>query len=254
MNEILVGLRSLAFLFCLAAAVVAYSIPLSIAGWFMPPALRNGIGRSWARTCLWLLRSICGLDYRIRGDERLPARGCVALSKHQSAWETIALRAILPPAQTWVLKRELLWVPFFGWALAPYRPIAIDRQSGRTAVKQLVEQGAHWLSRGNWVIIFPEGTRVAPGQRKRYGVGGALLAAQTQTPIVPIAHNAGVYWQRRALMKYPGCIEVVIGEPIMPAGKSAHDLNREVENWIESVTASLPMDRSTAADCAAKQP
>ncbi|AGA92343.1 1-acyl-sn-glycerol-3-phosphate acyltransferase [Thioflavicoccus mobilis 8321] len=237
---LLVAARSSLYLLFLALTVIGYSIPLAILGWLLPSLTLGRIGQSWAGVNLWGLRWICGLDYRIDGLSRLPERNCIILAKHQSAWETIALRAILPPEQTWVLKRELLWIPFFGWALAPYRPIAIDRSAGRAAFRQLMARGAAWLAKGRWVILFPEGTRVAPGERRRYGLGGALLAERTGVPVVPIAHNAGVFWQRRAINKYPGTIEVVIGEPIATAGRSAQEINQQVEDWIERTVASLP--------------
>ncbi len=247
-----IGLRSAAFLVGLSVSVVLYAIPLSIVGWFLPASTLHRIGRTWGRLNLWLLKTLCRLDYRVEGLERMPDGASIVLSKHQSAWETIAFRVILPLAQTWVLKRELLWIPFFGWGLAPYRPIAINREAGRKAVRELIERGSFWLRKGHCVIIFPEGTRVAPGQRRRYGIGGATLAAQTQALIVPIAHNAGVYWPRRSLLKYPGLIEVRIGNPISPAGRSAQQINHEVEEWIETTTKSLPCNQqvlsATTAD------
>jgi 1-acyl-sn-glycerol-3-phosphate acyltransferase len=167
----------------------------------------------------------------------------VVLCKHQSTWETIALRALLPPAQTWILKRELLWVPFFGWGLAPFRPIAIDRKSGRRAVRQVLQEGQYWLARGRSIIVFPEGTRVAPGTRKRYGIGGALLAEKSGAPVVAIAHNAGVFWRRRELRKHPGVIDLVIGTPFSPRGLTAAEINRRAEQWIEARVAELPQSR-----------
>ena len=164
--------------------------------------------------------------------------------KHQSAWETIALRALLPPRQTWVLKRELLWIPIFGWALAMARPIAIDRKSGRAAARKLIAEGTDRLERGHCVILFPEGTRVAPGHRGKYHIGGALLAAASGYPVVPIAHNAGVFWARRSIRKYPGTIQVVIGPPIPTEGLSAAQITRRVEQWIEKTVAELPDERT----------
>jgi 1-acyl-sn-glycerol-3-phosphate acyltransferase len=187
---------------------------------------------------------ICGLGYRIHGTENMPSDTCIVLCKHQSAWETIALRAILPPEHTWVLKRELLWAPFFGWALAPLRPIAIDRSTGRRAMNKLLDEGKYWLDRGRWIVIFPEGTRVAPGQRKRYGKGGAILASKTGYPIVPIAHNAGVFWRRRDINKYPGRIDVVIGQPLDTKGLTSAEISRRVEEWIEDTVAGLPQEKS----------
>ncbi|MEY6432730.1 lysophospholipid acyltransferase family protein [Thioalkalicoccus limnaeus] len=239
----LTTLRSLLFLGFLALTVVLYALPLSLTGWFIGKAALGRIGRSWGQLNLWGLRHICGLDYRVSQQQPLPNEACVVLCKHQSAWETIALRAILPVDQGWVLKRELLWIPFFGWALAPYQPIAINRKSGRKAIKQLLEQGKFWLGRERWIIVFPEGTRVAPGQRGRYGLGGALLAERSGVPIVPIAHNAGVFWPRRSIRKHPGVIDVVIGPVIRTEGRSAAELNEAAEEWIEQTVAGLPTAR-----------
>ena len=182
---------------------------------------------------LRLLKFFCNLDYRIVGFEHVLKQNCIVMSKHQSTWETIALRGLLPPSQTWVLKRELLSVPFFGWALKRCQPIAIDRKSGRKAVKQVISQGTEALNAGRWVIVFPEGTRVAPGVRKKYGIGGALLAEKSRFPVVPIAHNAGDFWKRRDLRKYPGRVDVIIGPPISSEGKKASQIIAEVEEWIE---------------------
>jgi 1-acyl-sn-glycerol-3-phosphate acyltransferase len=189
---------------------------------------------------LGLLKLTCGLGYRVDGLERLPAEPAIVLCKHQSAWETIALRAILPLPQTWVLKRELVRLPIFGWALAVYQPIAIDRAAGRRAMKQLLEQGKRSLRAGRWVIVFPEGTRVAPGERKAYGVGGALLAEKSGRPVVPIAHNAGVYWGRQSFLKRPGIIELRIGAPISVKDRRAAEISQDAERWIEATVAELP--------------
>jgi 1-acyl-sn-glycerol-3-phosphate acyltransferase len=147
-----------------------------------------------------------------------------------------------------VIKRELLWTPFFGWAMAAYRPIAIDRSAGRRAVKQLLDEGRGCLEAGRWVIIFPEGTRVAPGQRGRYGIGGALLAEKTGYPVLPIAHNAGVFWRRRDFRKYPGVVDLVVGEAFPPKGQRAAEINRRVEDWIEATVAELPQSREQSGE------
>jgi 1-acyl-sn-glycerol-3-phosphate acyltransferase len=172
--------------------------------------------------------------------EHLEGGNAIILSKHQSAWETIALRGILPFNQAWVLKRELMWVPIFGWALAMVNPIAINRKAGREAARQVITQGTQRLEQGRYVIIFPEGTRVAPGERKKYGHGGAMLAEKSGYPIIPIAHNAGVFWRRRGLKKYPGTIQVVIGPRIETQGLSMKEIHQRVEDWIESTVESLP--------------
>jgi 1-acyl-sn-glycerol-3-phosphate acyltransferase len=160
------------------------------------------------------------------------------LSKHQSAWETLAFQEIFPPF-VFILKRELLWIPLFGWGLALLKPIAIDRDAGRRALDQVVSQGRARLEQGIWVVVFPEGTRVAPGHRRRYKSGGAALAAETGYPVVPVAHNAGVFWPKRSFIKKPGTIRVVIGPPIPTKGKSADEVLDQAEEWIEQTMARL---------------
>ena len=198
-----------------------------------PPHTRYRCISLWAKTMLWWLQLTCGIRYRVIGQENIPNTPCVVLSKHQSAWETLAFQKILPD-QVWVLKRELLWLPFFGWGLALTSPIAIDRAAGREALKQLVEQGQDRLNRGFDVVVFPEGTRVAPGERGRYHIGGAWLAAHTKTPVLPIAHNAGKFWGKNAFLKKPGTVTVSIGPLIDSKHLKTDALNRRVEDWIEN--------------------
>ena len=222
---------------CLFAAVQFLITPpysLIALGTFPLPALtRYRIIRGWARLMLVLVERICGIHYRVLGAEHIPSRPCVMLSKHQSAWETMAFQAIFPP-QVQVIKRELLWIPFFGWGLAMVSPIAIDRASGVRALKQMIEQGKDRLERGFWVIVYPEGTRMAPGARGKYQTGGAAIAVHAGAPVVPVAHNAGKYWRRKAFLKYPGTITVSIGHAIDSRGMKSEVLTRRVEAWIES--------------------
>ncbi len=183
----------------------------------------------------WMLRWVewtCGISYEVQGWENVPDYPVVLMAKHQSAWETIFIESRFPP-QCWIVKKELLWLPFVGWGLMAIRAIAIDRSSGKAAREQIVEQGAKRLREGMGIAIFPEGTRVAPGKRGRYGIGGALLATRTGTPILPMAHNAGEYWGRYAFRKRPGRVKVVIGPLIRTEGRDAPSVNAEVEGWIE---------------------
>ena len=196
------------------------------------PLTRYRIISGWARLNVGAARAICGIRYQVRGHENIPREPCIILSKHQSAWETLAYQVILPP-HVWVLKRELLRVPFFGWGLAMLSPIAIDRGAGGRALRQTLEQGRERLKQGFSIVIFPEGTRVAPGARGTYHAGGAWLAVQTAAPVVPIAHNAGEFWPRNAFLKHPGLVTISIGAPIAPQGMSAGELNSRVERWIE---------------------
>lgn len=192
----------------------------------------------YARLNLAWLWITCRLKGEVEGLEHIPARPGVILAKHQSTWETLALQRIFP-MQAWVLKRELLRIPFFGWGLALLRPIAIDRKAGRKAVEQVVEQGRQCLEEGRWVVIFPEGTRTAPGEHGRYRVGGALLAERAGVPVVPMAHNAGEYWPRHGFIKRPGIIRVRIGPVIDPDGKSAQEILQQAEGWIETTMAEI---------------
>ncbi len=188
----------------------------------------------WAHFVMWWLKLSCKLDFRVEGQDNIPdGTTALILAKHQSAWETIAMQTIFPP-QTWVLKRNLLLIPIFGWGLAMTRPIAIDRTAGKKALKQVIEQGINRLQRGLWVVIFPEGTRTAPGQQKRYAIGGAMLAQKSGYPVVPVCHNAGEFWPKRGFVKKPGTITLVIGEAFDPSQMKAADINARVEQWIES--------------------
>lgn len=202
------------------------------------PLTRYRIISGWALSVLWLLRVLCGIRMEVRGAENIPARPSILLCKHQSAWETIALQKVFPP-QVWVLKRELLWLPFFGWGLAMTSPIAIKRSDGKGAVKQLLRQGKERLDMGFCVVIFPEGTRMPYGQRGKYKIGGALLSASTGVPVVPIAHNAGKLWGRNSFLKRPGVITMSIGPAIDPAGLKSEEINRRAEEWIEAEVARL---------------
>lgn len=203
-----------------------------VIGWALPFQGRWLIARHWATVNLWLLNVLCDLNYIVEGHENIPDTCHVSMWKHSSTWETIAQALILPP-QSWVLKRELLWIPIVGWALRLMEPIAINRSAGRSAVNQVLRQGQRRLSTGRWVVIFPEGTRTAVGEPRKYGISGALLAIQAGVSIVPIAHTAGYYWPRRGWLKRPGTVRVVIGKPIPTAGRDAREVTAQVQAWIE---------------------
>src|SRR5580658_1547693 len=210
-----------------------YAIFFVLASLFLPYRGRFALAQVWARAILAVLRWTCGLDYRVEGLERLPPGNHVALIKHSSSWETVAQALLLPP-QVWVLKRELLWVPVVGWGIRQLRAIAVNRGAGTTAVRSVVEQGTARLAEGEWVVIFPEGTRMPPGETRKYGVSGALLAGETGKLIVPVAHDAGYYWPRRGLIKRRGTIRVVIGPPLLAAGRNPRDVTAEAQTWIEA--------------------
>ena len=215
-----------------------YTVLFCVVAGFLPFTRRAVFARIWAGVLLRVLTATCGLRYTVEGRERLPAGNHIALWKHSSSWETIAMNVVFP-RQVWVLKRELLWIPVVGWAIRFLHAIAIDRGSGRVAVNQVVEQGKQRLAEGDWVMIFPEGTRMPVGETRRYGVSGTLLAEATGALIVPVAHNAGYYWPRRGLMKKPGTVRVVIGKPFTAAGREARALNEEVQRWIETTVQEL---------------
>jgi 1-acyl-sn-glycerol-3-phosphate acyltransferase len=214
----------------------------------LPHRYTYGVARAWVHSMLWLLRVLCRLDYQVEGRENLPARSCVVLLKHSSAWETLAQLQIFP-RQTWVLKRELMWVPVLGWVLWLLKPIAIDRRGGGAAVQQVLDQGHERLAAGFWVMVFPEGTRMPVGETRRYGMGGALLAAAEGLPVVPVAHNAGYFWPRRGWLKKPGTIRVVIGPPIETKGVEPRAVNERAQHWIEETLATrLGRDRNEPTD------
>lgn len=198
----------------------------------LPPILRYRIMSTWARTMIPWLRLTCGLKFKVVGQENIPDQPAMLMCKHQSAWETIALQVIFPP-QVWVMKKELLKLPFFGWAISTLSPIAIDRSNRSQAQKMLMEQGRDRVAKGFWIVIFPEGTRVPAGQRGKYQQGGARLASDVGVPIVPVAMNSGEFWPRNSFLKWPGEITVVIGKPIETAGRTSREITAEVESFIE---------------------
>ena len=242
----MVWLRSLLFQIyfyisvCLSALTIFLLAPL-------PYSVRFAIGRAWGRSMLFVGKHLCGLDYVIEGRENIPSEPSVILIKHTTVFETYAQLAIFPP-QTWVVKRELFWIPFFGWGLMAMRSIGINRGAGHTAVSQVIEQGKDRLRRGIWVTIFPEGTRMALGKTRRYGVSGAALARDAQCMIVPVAHNAGDFWARRGLRKDPGLIRFCIGPPIAPGSRPPKETNLLAQEWIESKMREISRGYAQHAD------
>ena len=217
----------------------SYGVCFSLVAPFLSFRSRFALARNWASVLLFALKLICRLDYRVEGLENLPSEPSIALVKHSSSWETFAQARLLPP-QAWVLKRELTWIPFVGWGIRLLRAIAIDRGAGGAAVRQMIEQGRERLQAGMWIVVSPEGTRMAPGQTRRYGVGGAAVAAETGALVVPVAHNAGYFWPRRGLLKKPGTIRVVIGKPIVTKGRDPREINEEAQRFIEANSGPPP--------------
>lgn len=233
----MVLIRSLVFqaYFFASVAVIAFTISLLR---FMSFEKKFALGGAWARSMMTAGRIICGFEYAIEGEENIPDQPCVIMLKHTSVFEAYAQLALFPP-QTWVVKRELLRIPFFGWGLAAMRPIAIDRGVGRTAVTQVITQGKALLADGIWLTIFPEGTRVRAGETRKYGISGAALAMEAGVPILPVAHNAGDLWPRRSLTKKPGLITISIGPPIDASGRKPKETNLLVQAWIERKMAEI---------------
>ncbi len=224
-------LRSSLFWMVFAGSTVLYGGTLWLLA-LAPYERRFPVILTWSRLNIWVLEKVCGVRYRVEGRENLPRdRAAIAVANHQSTWETLVFSFLLPP-QVWVLKKQLLRIPFFGWGLAMAKPIAIDRSAGKSARQQVIDMGRERLREGLWVVIFPEGTRVRPGEIKRFKPGAAILAEATGYPIVPIAHNAGLLWPRHQFIKYPGEITVRIGPMIDPAGLNRDEINAKLESWI----------------------
>ncbi len=223
-------LRSIIFLI----GMWIFTIPFTLASLLtfpFPAITRYKFISIWAKTMLYWLRISCNLNFVVKGEQNIGSTASIVLSKHQSAWETLAFQKIFPP-QVWVLKKELLWVPFFGWGLAMTSPIAINRKAGRKSLEQILTQGFDRLKKGFWIVMFPEGTRTLPGQKGKYHIGGAWVASKTNTQVIPVAHNAGLFWPKNSILKKPGTIQVSIGEAI--------DVNnKEPDEIIESIRESF---------------
>ena len=229
--------RSVLFTVLMALSVLPWSIVVVIGrlgGYFVSYALVV----AWVRAVFWLMDKLCRLNFRVEGAENLPLANAVVLLKHSSAYETL-VQFLLFPRQCWVVKRELLWAPFLGWAVAAVRPIAIDRDAGQRAVAQVLAKGKARLEEGHWVMVFPEGTRMPPGETRRYGVSGVLLAQEAGRLLVPVAHNAGDYWPRRGWRKRPGTVTFRIGVPVDPTGREPRKVNEQIQSWIEGQVAEL---------------
>ena len=208
-----------------AGLLILLSVPFSF-------SLSYKISALWCQLVLWMAKVFCGLSYEVEGLEHFKKnQAAIVLSNHQSAWETLALRHILP-TQVVLLKRSLIWLPIWGWALGTLKSIAIDRENQREALRILLEKGTAYLNQGYWVVIFPEGTRTAAGEVRKFSAGGAILAQKSGYPVIPVAHNAGDYWPRYSFLKYPGTIKVKIGPAIDSKGKKATDINAEAESWV----------------------
>ncbi|WP_295541217.1 1-acyl-sn-glycerol-3-phosphate acyltransferase [uncultured Thiohalocapsa sp.] len=229
-----IRLRSLIFVVLSAALAVLHAPLVFLVAPFLSFEQRYRFVNVWSLVVMWLLRHLNGVHIEVEGRAHIPRdRGVVLMPNHQSPWETFYLQLLVSPQAT-ILKKELLWIPFFGWGLALLKPIAINRSMGSQALKTILREGAARLAEGISVTIFPEGTRQPPGTIGRFSSGGAMLATRTGADVLPVAHNSGDCWPARSLMRYPGTIRVVIGEPIASRGKTAKALTAEVEQWIHA--------------------
>lgn len=244
-GSMLTALRSAAFMLWLIVTVIPFAIGTLLWSW-LPPPHRYRLTIGWPTLAAWGARWICGIRWQVQGWENLPQGPAILLCKHQSAWETLWLPASMPRRLSFVYKRELHWVPFFGWGLALLGMINIDRSKGQNAFEQVVEQGAAHLRDGWWIAIFPEGTRTPPGSNRRYKTGGARLAVRTGAPVVPIALNSGELWPRNAFLKRPGLITVSIGKPIVVTDLTEREVAARVEGWIENEMRRLAPHRYSA--------
>lgn len=237
-------IRSIVFTVFMFVTVILFSPFVIVARPFGVRASYR-ICMTWNVLIVWLCKVLCGLDYVVEGRENIPDENSVVLIKHSSAYETLVQWQLFPQ-QCWVLKRELMWAPFLGWVLATLHPIAIDRNAGRSAVQQVIAQGQQRLSEGLWVIVFPEGTRMAAGETRRYGISGTLLAQEAGRKLVPVAHNAGDFWPRRGWRKRPGTVRFCIGSPVDPVGREPREVNAQIQDWVEKKVAELRASDSSA--------
>ena len=229
--------RSLLFQFYFFASIALFSLSIALLAW-APYSMRFALARLWGKSMLWTGRWLCGLRYQFEGLDNIPKEASVVLMKHSTVFEVYAQLVVFPP-HAWVLKRELKLIPIFCWGLAAMRPIAINRDAGHTAVTQVIEQGTKRLRDGIWVNIFPEGTRMPPGETRKYGISGAALARDAGVLIVPVAHNAGDLWARRGLKKKPGLIRFVVGPPIDASKQSPKETNLLAQTWVETKMAEI---------------
>jgi 1-acyl-sn-glycerol-3-phosphate acyltransferase len=233
LRKAILFLRSLLFTVVMAIATIIWSFVCMLAA-PLPYNKRYWVTSRWNVFMIWCAKVICGIHYEFKGHENFPDSPAIVLSKHQSAWETIFLLANLPRPLVFVFKKEILYIPFFGWGIALLRMIPIDRKQGKNAFRMVVAHGKRRLKDGQWIIMFPEGTRIPVGQAGKYKSGGTRLAIETNVPVVPIALNSGECWPKNSFIKYPGKITVSVGRPISPEGHTPDSMMEQVEQWIES--------------------
>lgn len=235
----LIYLRSAVFLLWLIVTVIPWSLVAVVASAFTRGAPLYWLCAGWLKVAILGAKWICGVDWRVQGMENVPTAAdgtasVILVPKHQSTWETFAFPAIMPHPLAYVFKRELLYIPFFGWAIGRLDMVHINRGRGSDAWRKVVEQGTRIMAQGTWMIMFPEGTRTPRGSQGEYKTGASRLAVTTKTPLVPIAVTSARCWPRKSFLLRPGTIDISIGQPILPQGRRPDDLMREVEAWIEA--------------------
>lgn len=235
----MIMLRSVLFYFGYCLVTLIWGTLSVLVGWILPFRMRfQFIIGAWTRMCLWWLKVTCGVRHEIVGLEHIPADPCVVLCRHESTWETLFLQTLLAPQAT-IIKRELLWIPFFGWAFALNKPIAIDRGTPRSALKRLIRIGRSRLAERIWVVLFPEGTRMPAGEIGRFQIGGAALANAAEVPVLVIAHDAGQHWPAHKLAKIPGTIRVRIMPPFRTIGLDSKQIIDKARTLMSEGMASL---------------
>ena len=234
MGNALAAFRSALYFLFLVVTIVPWATVAVIYSIFVRGERLYWVCAAWLRVAIWGARMICGVDYRVQGRENLPDEPVVMLPKHQSAWETFAFPTLMPRPLCYVFKRELLWIPFFGWAMARMDLIHIDRSKRAEAWAKVADQGRRFMAQGNWVIMFPEGTRAPRGGQGKYKSGGTRLAIETGHPVLPVAVTSARCWPRKSFVLRPGVIDISIARPISSTGRDADSLMREVETWVEA--------------------
>ena len=234
MARALALLRSALFFLFMTVTVAPWALVGLVLSIFVRGERLYWFFAGWLGLSIWAARVICGVRARVHGRENLPDSPIILLPKHQSTWETFAFPTLMPRPLCYVFKRELLWIPFFGWAMARMDLIHIDRSKRAEAWARVAEQGRRYMAQGNWVIMFPEGTRTLRGSQGTYKVGGTRLAVETGRPVLPIAVTSARCWPRKSFVLRPGVIDVSIGKSIASTGREPGELMREVETWIEA--------------------
>jgi 1-acyl-sn-glycerol-3-phosphate acyltransferase len=234
MQFVLCAVRSALFVLFMTVTVIPWAIVVLVYSAFVRGDRVYWLCVGWLNVAIWGAKAICGVHARMHGRENLPDSPVVLLPKHQSTWETFALPGLMPHPLAYVFKRELLYIPFFGWAMSRMDMIHIDRSKRAEAWIRVAEQGRKFMALGHWVIMFPEGTRIARGEKGTYKSGGTRLAVQTQRPVLPVAVTSARCWPRKSFILRPGVIDISIGRAIPSTGREPDELMREVETWIEA--------------------